>query len=166
MNYESQSKASKHIIWKAANWALMASREWWFLQSWKWQCMDPCLKQASCLQSSPFLLSQCLGQHGWMPHGWQHPVQSQKGRKNEQHCFTWQENTINYTLKFMQSGCKWVKYISMEQIEKLSFISFIPIRKCWCQLFHVCQWDGAHCLHHKQQCAPCASVQASQLLSW
>jgi hypothetical protein len=44
---------------------LMASTGWWFLQSWKSQHIDPCLKQALCPHNTPFPLSLCHGQHKW-----------------------------------------------------------------------------------------------------
>jgi hypothetical protein len=47
--------------------ALLASDGWWYLQSWKSQHMDPCLKHAFCPQSTPFLLSLCCGKHERQP---------------------------------------------------------------------------------------------------
>lgn len=53
--------------------------------------MDPCLKQVSYPQNTLSLLSPCLGQHGLMHHGLQHPVHIKKE--------TYQENIITNSSK-------------------------------------------------------------------
>lgn len=76
-------------------------------------------------------------------------------------CHTKQNNPSTLNLCCVVVPNLWYIYIYI-----CHNLYYSPIRTYRCLPFRVVRWAGAHCLHHKQQCVPCASIQASQLPSW